>query len=151
MLRNAGNLVPPYGPMHGAEAAAIEYAVDVLKVRDIIVCGHTHCGAMKALLHPETLEELPAVKGWLVYAQATRHVMNTHYKHLHEDKKLETCIEENVLVQIENLRTHPAVLAALQRKELNLHAWMYEIETGRVLTFDSAKGQFMPLAESGGN
>lgn len=151
MLRNAGNLVPPYGPMHGAEAAAIEYAVDVLKVRDIIVCGHTHCGAMKALLHPETLDELPAVKSWLVYAQATRHVMNTHYKDLHEDEKLETCIEENVLVQIENLRTHPAVLAALQRKELNLHAWMYEIETGVVMVFDAGKGQFVPLTEMNQN
>jgi len=149
MLRNAGNLVPPYGPLHGAEAAAIEYAVEVLKVQDIIICGHTHCGAMKAVLAPGSLDRLPATKSWLVYAEATRHVMATHYHDLPEDEKLETCVEENVLVQVENLRTHPAVLAALSRGKLKLHAWVYEIESGKVLAFDGCRGQYVPLEEAG--
>jgi len=149
MLRNAGNLVPPYGPLHGAEAAAIEYAIEVLKIKDIVVCGHTHCGAMKAVLDPAALEKLPATRGWLVYADATRHVMATHYQDLPAAEKLETCVEENVLVQIENLRTHPAVLAALSRGRLKLHAWVYEIESGNVLAFDGARGQYVPLAEAG--
>ena len=149
MLRNAGNLVPPYGPLHGAEAAAIEYAIEVLKVKDIIICGHTHCGAMKAVLDPASLEKLPATRNWLVYAEATRHLMATHYHDLPNGEKLETCVEENVLVQIENLRTHPSVLAALSRGRLKLHAWVYEIESGNVLAFDGDRGQYVPLAEAG--
>lgn len=149
ILRNAGNLVPPYGAIHGGEAATIEYAIEVLGVHDIIICGHTHCGAMKAVLDPTGLDDLPAVKGWLTHAEATRRVMKTHYKDLPDEERIETCIEENVLVQIENLRTHPAVFAAMTRRELQLHAWVYEIETGLVDAFDSDAGQFVPLAEAG--
>jgi len=149
ILRNAGNIVPPYGPIHGGEAATIEYAIEALAVKDIIICGHTHCGAMKAVLDPTGLDELPAVKGWLTYAEATRRVMKTHYKDLPKEEMLETCIEENVLVQIENLRTHPSVLAALSRGELRLHAWIYEIESGNVMAFDGNTGQYLPVAEAG--
>ena len=149
MLRNAGNLVPPYGPMYGAEASAIEYAVEVLQVKDIIVCGHTHCGAMKAVLDPDSLARLPATRHWLVYAEATRRVMESHYHTLPETERLETCVEENVLVQVENLRTHPAVLAGLSRGTLKLHAWVYDITCGEVLVFDAAAGQFVPIADVG--
>lgn len=149
ILRNAGNLIPPYGPVHGAEAAAIEYAVEALAVKDIIICGHTHCGAMKAVLDPASLDRLPATKGWLVYAEATRRVMAAHYQDLPKDEKLEICIEENVLVQIENLRTHPSVLAALSHGRLRLHAWVYEIESGNVMAFDDQAGQYVPIAEAG--
>lgn len=149
ILRNAGNLIPPYGPIHGAEAAAIEYAIEALAVKDIIICGHTYCGAMKAVLNPDSLEGLPATKGWLTYAEATRRVMKTHYKDLSQDDKLEVCIEENVLVQIENLRTHPSVLAAMSCGTLRLHAWVYEIESGNVMAFDDSSGQYLPIAEAG--
>jgi carbonic anhydrase len=149
ILRNAGNLVPPYGPMHGAEAAAIEYAIEALAVNDIIVCGHTHCGAMKAVLDPASLEALPATKGWLIYAEATRRVMAAHYQDLPKDEKLEICIEENVLVQVENLRTHPSVLTALSHGKLRLHAWVYEIESGNVMAFDDEAGQYVSVAEAG--
>ncbi|MDF0642621.1 MAG: carbonic anhydrase [Nitrospira sp.] len=149
ILRNAGNLIPPYGPIHGAEAAAIEYAIDALAVKNIIICGHTYCGAMKAVLDPASLDNLPATKGWLTYAEATRRVMATHYKELSNADKLEVCIEENVLVQIENLRTHPSVLAALASGRLRLHAWVYEIESGNVMAFDDQAGQYLPLAEAG--
>lgn len=149
ILRNAGNIVPPYGLIHGGETATIEYAIDALAVKDIIICGHTHCGAMKAVLDPTGLDELPAVKDWLTYAEATRRVMKTRYKDLPENEKLATCIEENVLVQIENLRTHPSVLAALTRGEMRLHAWVYEIESGKVMAFDDNAGQYLPVAEAG--
>jgi len=149
ILRNAGNIVPPYGPIHGGEAATIEYAIEALAVKDIIICGHTHCGAMKAVLDPAALDRLPATKGWLTYAEATRRVMKMHYEDLPEDEKLEICIEENVLVQIENLRTHPSVLAAMTRGSLRLHAWVYEIESGNVMAFDDNTGQYVPVAEAG--
>ena len=150
ILRNAGNIVPAWGAHNGAEAATIEYAIEALGIRDIIVCGHTHCGAMKAVLgDPADLADLPAVASWVKHAEATRRVMRTHYRDLPEAARLETCVEENVLAQIENLRTHPAVFAALTRGELQLHAWVYELETGQVDSFDPDCGQFVAVGEAG--
>jgi len=148
ILRTAGNIVPPYGTVFGGEAATIEYAVRVLKVRDIIVCGHSHCGAVSALLDPESTEDLPAVRGVLQHAEATRRIVVENYTHITDpEKKLTLAVEENVLVQIENLRTHPAVAAALGRRELNLHAWVYAFERGIVFSFDPGEGQFSTLTE----
>lgn len=146
VLRNAGNLVPPYGT-HGGEAATIEYAVAVLNVRDIIVCGHTHCGAMKGLLHPESVAELSAVKSWLSQADATLRLIKENYKHLKDDALLSATVAENVLTQIENLRTHPVVRARLVNKTLSLHAWVYHIEKGQVFHFDPESQQFVPLPQ----
>lgn len=148
ILRNAGNIVPPYGAAPNGEAATIEYAVDVLGVSDIIICGHTHCGAMKAVLDPTGLDELPAVKSWLLHADCTRRVMKTHYAHVPEEERLTTCTEENVLVQIESLRTHPSVYAALMAGKLRLHAWVYQIETGKMFAFDAEEGQYVPVSEA---
>ena len=150
VLRNAGNLVPAWGALHGGEAATIEYAVEALGVRDIIVCGHSHCGAMKALIgDPKALEGVPAVAAWLGHAEATRRVMKSHYASLEGDLRLDACVKENVLAQIENLRTHPAVFAALTRGVLKLHAWVYDLATGGVKSFDPQSGQFAPLTEAG--
>jgi carbonic anhydrase len=145
ILRNAGNLVPPYGATNGGEGATIEYAVAALGVKDIIVCGHSHCGAMTGLLHPEDLAGMPAVAAWLKQAEATRRIMGENYADTPEDEKLTATVKENVLVQLENLRTHPAVASALQRGDLHLHGWVYEIETGRVYGYDPANGLFQPV------
>jgi carbonic anhydrase len=144
ILRNAGNIVPPHG-LPGGEAATIEYAVTVLKVHDIIVCGHTHCGAMAAVLAPDERTRLPIVDAWLGHAEATRRILAEHYQHLSGDALLTAAVEENVLVQLEHLRTQPAVAAALAGSSLRIHGWVYQIETGRVFTFDPAQGQFVPL------
>jgi len=146
ILRNAGNIIPPYGAANGGEGATIEYAVAVLGVRDIIVCGHSHCGAMKALLELESLGELPAVRHWLTHAEATRRIAKENYEHLCGGPLVTAAIEENVLVQLENLRTHPAVAAALSRGRLNLHGWVYKIETGEVFTYQPEQEQFVRLA-----
>ena len=149
IMRNAGNIVPPYGVFHGGEAATIEYAVAVLKVRDIILCGHSHCGAMNGLLHPEQVQELPAVRSWLERAEATGRIIKENYQHITDPAAMLTAtVEENVLVQLENLRTHPAVAAALGRNELSLHGWVYKFETGQVFTYDPTQGQFHTLENS---
>lgn len=148
ILRNAGNIIPPYGAAPNGDAATIEYAIDVLGVKEIIVCGHTHCGAMKAVLDPAGLDKLPAVKSWLVHADATRKVMQRHYEDRKDDEALTTCAEENVLAQIENLRTHPSVYAALSQKRLRIHAWMYKIETGGVFAYDPVSGQYVAVNEN---
>lgn len=146
ILRTAGNIVPPYGTVFGGEAATIEYAVSVLNVRDIIMCGHSHCGAVSALLDPKSVDDLPAVRGVLQHAESTRRIVTENYAHITEaDKRLTLAVEENVLVQIENLRTHPTVAAALGRHVLSLHAWVYKFETGVVFSFDPQRGQFLPL------
>ena len=145
VLRNAGNLVPAYGATSGGEVATIEFAVTGLGVRDIVICGHSHCGAMKGLLHPEYLEEMPAVAEWLRHAEVTRRIVGAKYTHLQGDSLLEAAIEENVLAQIENLQTHPAVAVAISQDKLKLHAWIYDIATGEVFAFDHEQSQFMAL------
>lgn len=146
ILRNAGNIVPPYGAVHGGESATIEYAVCVLKVRDIILCGHSYCGAMAGLLNPASLDDLPSTKSWLQYAEATRRIIAENYGHIRDPiARLTATVEENVLVQLENLRTHPSVAAALARRELSLHAWVYKFETGQVFSYDPQEGQYRSL------
>ena len=148
ILRNAGNIIPPYGAVEGGEAATLEYAVSVLKVQDIVVCGHSHCGAMSALLHPEKVEHLSAVRDWLRHAEATRRIVTENYQHLTcEQERVDATIEENVLVQLENLRTHPSVAAALARNRIRLHAWVYEFETGHVFAYSPTQDDFVPLSE----
>ncbi len=146
ILRNAGNIVPPYGAPGGGEAATIEYAVSVLGVKDIVLCGHSHCGAMNALLNPESVEALPAVRNWLAHAEATSRIIRENYHDIPSGQaRLTATVEENVLVQLENLRTHPVVAAALGRDELKVHGWVYKFETGQVFSFDPRQGQFLPI------
>jgi carbonic anhydrase len=143
IMRNAGNIVPPWGVLGGGEAATIEYAVAVLKVRDIIICGHSHCGAMRALLRPEDVRELPAVRTWLEKSEATARIIKENYRHITDPNALLTAtVEENVLVQLENLRTHPSVAAAVGRGALHVHGWVYKFETGQVFMYDPEHGQF---------
>ena len=148
ILRNAGNIVPPHGVADGGgESATIEFAVIGLGVKDIIICGHSHCGAMNGLLQPEQLADLPALSSWLRHAQGTERIIRDNYAHLDGNQLLTAMIEENVLVQLEHLRTLPAVASGLARGSLKLHGWVYKIETGEVFAFEPRSGQFVPLAE----
>jgi carbonic anhydrase len=147
ILRNAGNLIPTYGPMssHGGEAATIEFALTGLGVKHIVVCGHTLCGAIKGLLNPSSLEKMPAVKAWLEHAEGTKRVMEENYSHLQGDALLTAAIEENVLTQLENLRTHPTVRSRIGRGELSLYGWVYKMETGQVFQYDNQTGQYAAM------
>lgn len=148
IMRNAGNIVPAYGTLYGGEAATIEYAVSVLGVRDIVVCGHSHCGAMSALLNPESTEPFPAVRSWLSHAESTRRIIQENYGHLVDSHaRLTATVEENVLVQLENLRTHPSVAASLGRNDLKLHGWVYKFETGQIFAYDPSANEFLPLGD----
>jgi carbonic anhydrase len=134
----------------GGMAAGIEFAVESLKVKDIIVCGHSNCGAMRALLEPEQLGELPATKAWLAHARATERIIWESYGHLKGHALLHATVEENVLVQVDNLRRHPAVAKAVANGMLHLHAWVYKIETGEVFAFDPARGQYTSVTGTAG-
>jgi carbonic anhydrase len=146
ILRNAGNLVPPHGTTPTGEAATIEFAVAGLGVKDIVICGHSHCGAMKGLLHPEQLASLPAMTAWLTHAATTRRILDDHYAHLtDDDARLAAATRENVLVQLEHLRTIPAVASRLRRGDLRLHGWVYEFERGEVFAYDMASEEFVSV------
>ncbi len=147
VMRNAGNIVPCYGASNGGEPATIEYAVSVLGVKDIVVCGHSGCGAIHAMLHPDSLDKLPLVKSWLNHAEATRQIMLENYPNISGDDLVAAAVREHVLVQIENLQTHPSVAVQLQRMELTLHAWVYQMQTGEVLAYDSEDGKFTALTD----
>ena len=144
ILRNAGNIVPPHGS-GGGEAATIEFAVGGLGVRDVIVCGHYRCGAMRGLLRPEDVAPLPDVAAWLRHAETTRRILRENYAHLDGERLEDAAVEENVLVQLEHLMTLPAVASRLRRGDLHLHGWACRSETGEVSAYDSAAGQFVPL------
>jgi len=145
IIRNAGNIIPAYGATNGGEGAAVEYAVHALGIEDIIVCGHNHCGAMKGLLQIGKLaEEMPAVYEWLKHAEATRRIIKEHYQEYEGEELLDAATRENVLTQLENLRTYPVIHSRLKNGQIHLHGWVYEIETGEVVEYDSALSKFVP-------
>jgi carbonic anhydrase len=145
IIRNAGNIIPPYGATNGGEGAAVEYAVHALGIQEIIVCGHSHCGAMKGLLQISKLEEdMPAVYEWLKHAEATRRTMKEHYQDYEGEALLNAATEENVLTQLENLRTYPVIHSRLKKGQMQLHGWVYEIETGEVMEYSPTMNQFIP-------
>jgi carbonic anhydrase len=145
ICRNAGNIVPPFGEVAGGVSATIEYAVVALEIPDIIVCGHSDCGAMKGILYPETTQSMPMVAHWLRHAEPARCVVEALHSERSEHEKLEILTQENVLAQLQNLLTHPSVAARLARGTLNVHGWHYDISTGGVVAFDAARNRFVRL------
>ena len=129
-LRNAGNIVPPYGsPGASGEAATIEYALEVLGVQDIVVCGHSHCGAMGALKSGDDLSALPGVDAWLQLARPELAPVLTAAS---DDPSLPDVAQGNVVNQLAVLRTYPVVRQRLDTGRLRLHGWYYEVDTGQV-------------------
>lgn len=149
VLRNAGNIVPAHGAGCGGEQATIKYAVAALGVRHVVVCGHSHCGAMKGLLHPELVHGMPRVASWLAHAEAAHSILAERHGNLTEDERLLQAAKENVVVQMANLGTYPSVCARRARGELQIHGWIYLIETGEVLSYEPQSGDFVPLFAPG--
>ncbi len=147
IVRNAGNIVPPHGPTACGETATIEYAVAALGVSDVVICGHSHCGAMKGLLSPESLKDLPCVADWLDYAAATRAIVQQNYPDRSPEELHNLAIQENVLIQLENIKTLPSVAARLASGSLGLHGWVYKIDTCEVFAYSPEDGQFLPLSD----
>lgn len=142
--RNPGNIVPTYASdPGGGMAATIEYAVTALGVRDIVVCGHSDCGAVKGLF--EANLGMPSVTAWLSHAVETLRILQEHYGELEPRARIDAAIEENILVQLEHLRTHPCVASALESGRVRLHGWFYDIESGLVYGYDAAAEQFAKI------
>jgi carbonic anhydrase len=147
ICRNAGNIVPPHTNHTGAMTASIEFAVAALKVPHIVVCGHTECGAMKGAMNPEGLDDLPHVKEWLSFAKAAVEIVNETGANKSDEERMQMLLEQNVILQLRHLRTHPKVAARLAKGDLRLHGWIYDIKTGDVLAYDEAQDKFIPVSE----
>ncbi|CAN7567387.1 carbonic anhydrase [Rhizobium rhizogenes] len=148
VCRNAGNIVPPFSTANGGVSSAIEYAVLALGVRDIIVCGHSDCGAMKGLCCPELLKPMPNVAAWLKHSYAAHSIVCEAYPaDLSERQKVRAVAMENVVVQLDHLRTHPSVAAKLATNDVTLHGWFFDIETGEVQVYDGAAASFTEIYE----
>ena len=143
VTRNIGNLVPAYGEMLGGVSAVIEYAVTSLRVRHIVICGHTDCGAMKALLQPDSTKDMPTVTSWLTNARAALSVAETlHTKSEWRRELLSVLTEENVLLQLQHLKTHPSVAGAMAMGELTVSGWLYDIGKGQVYIAEDGQRKF---------
>jgi carbonic anhydrase len=143
ICRNVGNIVPPKGEIAGGVTATIEYAVKVLRVKHIIICGHSDCGAIKASLNRESLATLPHAGVWLRYLESAQNYLDP--KERDADAELLALIHANVIAQLENLKTHPEVSSALSDHSLEVHGWFYDILTGTIEAYDPAEGKFRPL------
>ena len=147
VCRNAGNIVPPFATQNGGVSSTVEYAVAALGVRDIIVCGHSDCGAMKALAVNQDLTSMPNVAAWLRHSHAAHKVVTDSYPAMDDIQRIRAVSLENVVIQLAHLRTHPAVAAGLARGEIALHGWFVDIHAGLILGLDGATGRFVPLRE----
>ena len=147
ICRNAGNIVPPHTTYTGGMTASIEFAVAALQVPHIVICGHTECGAMKGAMNPEGLDSLPHVKEWLSYAKAAVDVVKEISPDASSAEQMKQLLEQNVILQLNHLRTHPSVATRLAKGDLVLHGWVYDIKTGDVNAFDEVTQKFIPVDE----
>lgn len=136
ICRVIGNIVPAYPDMIGGVSATVEYAVGVLRVPAVVVCGHTDCGVMKGALNPDALSDYRSVTAWLRYADVT------HREAQPTPEFLLSLTEHNVVSQLKNLRTHPTVASRLEEGDLELHGWVYHIAEGVVTTYDEESQSF---------
>jgi carbonic anhydrase len=148
--RNPGNMVPPYVEFVGGVTAGVEYAMLVLKVPVIVVCGHTDCGVMKALLHPQHVEGMPGVQHWMSHGFAARdRMLRESGEASEEEQQLRAITEYNVLAQIEHLKTHASVRARLLKGEIEIRGWVYDIGDGSIREANPVSGQFELLGRRG--
>ncbi|HTD04184.1 carbonic anhydrase [Undibacterium sp.] len=145
VIRNVGNIVPSYGPEPGGVSAGVEYAVAQLGVTDVVICGHSNCGAMSAIASCACLDHMPAVGHWLRHADAAKAV-NAARSYASDEEKLDALVRDNVIAQLANIRTHPSVALAISQHRLNLHGWVYDIASGDMQVLDEAGGEFVSLS-----
>ena len=143
-----GNIVPAFGATYGGVSATIEYAVSVLEIRHIIICGHSDCAAIKVLLDPSAVADLPSLRSWLDHAEAARRtVQDNKQADITDTELVDVMTRQNVVSQLTNLRTHPSVASRLAGHKLELHGWVYTIDTGEVRVYQEATGAFISASE----
>jgi carbonic anhydrase len=151
VVKNVGNIVPPSSATGttNSTAAAIEFAVETLRVSDIVVCGHSQCGAISALLDTSRVgDSMPHLRDWLKIASPVLDAMRSQYMHLRDEAtRIDTASEENVLFGLENLHSYHCVQERLMDGSLRLHGWFFKIATAELFAYDPETLQFLPLVE----
>ncbi|MCX4920011.1 carbonic anhydrase [Streptomyces sp. NBC_00687] len=144
-LRTAGNIVPPYRPqVPCAVAGTVEFAVQALHILDIVVCGHSHCGAVQGLMREQTVQTMPMLRHWLYRAgYRARGEGPWQVQGLSEDPA--AVAQRHILTQLDHLRSYPWISRRLTSGRLRLHAWYYTVETGQVLSCPSDSTEFAAL------
>jgi carbonic anhydrase len=145
LCRTVGNIVPPHGQLPGGVSSTVEYAVEVLRVHHIIVCGHSDCGAMKAVMNPPDSSRLPLTAKWLGFAEAAWKYLDPGVDRSDARSLHAALIHANVIAQVENLKTHPEVARGIAQGSLQVHGWYYDILTGAIDAYDESRRQFLPL------
>ena len=151
VVKNVGNIVPPANVKGdtNSTAAAIEFAVETLRVSDIVICGHSQCGAITAMLDSKPVSNsTPHLRDWLNLAAPVMETLKKDYAHLHSISERETAAaEENVLFGLDNLHSYSCVQERLMDGSLRLHGWFFKIATAELFAFDPETRQFSPLVE----
>jgi carbonic anhydrase len=142
VARNIGNIVPAYGDVLGGVSSVIEYAVSALEVDQVVICGHSDCGAMKGLMHQETLGKMPTVQRWLRNAHTALSVAEALSSKTDEAAFLHHLIEQNVVLQVNHLRTHPSVAGRIAQGNLAVYGWLYDIASGTVFSYNEVAARF---------
>ena len=143
VLRNIANIVPPFGTAHESVGAALEYAVNHLKIAHLVICGHTDCGGLKALDgHVDALAE-PALAQWIKFAREAQ--TRVDRRGIEPARRHRAIVEQNIVLQIEHAASYPAVFKALKENRFELHGWLYDIHGPRVYSYNSATKQFETL------
>lgn len=155
VVKNIGNIVPPPDPQGGCSStgAAIEFAVEILGVSDIVVCGHSQCGAISALMQPDQkLAELAHLRKWVSLAHPVRELIERNYNHLKSpEARIRAAEEENVLFSIEQLHAYPCVAKRLAEGSLRLHAWFFKIATAELFAYEPDQRQFQLITAAVAN
>ena len=149
ILRNAGNIVPPATVAPGGTIASLEYAVRALGIRAVVLCGHSNCGAMSGILHPESVESMPAVRSWVRHAEPALRAVRERFPEGDGDEVLDALVELNVVAQLRNVLTHGFVRALVEAGELELFGWVYDIASGTVKGLDAEGRRFSPIGAEG--
>ncbi len=151
IVRNIGNFVAPYNPNadYHATASAIEYAVSILEVSDIIVCGHSHCGAIAALFKDikQTPDNIHTIK-WLELGNEAKKVGLLAYRDADKDTMLRYTERMSVVYQLDNLLTYPAIKRKVEEGTIYLHGWHYDIENGHIDYYDDENYEFKALTQN---
>ena len=147
ICRNAGNIVPPHTNQTGGMTASIEFAIGALQVPHIVICGHTECGAMKGAMNRAGLTNLPHVREWLGYSQGAVDITQALGADLDDAGKMKMLLEQNVMLQLQHLKTHPTVAVAMAKGEVTLHGWVYDIKTGEVSAYDDDSNTWISVEE----
>ena len=150
VIRNVGNFVPPYKPDEDfhATASGIEYAVSVLNVKEVIICGHTHCGACKHLYSPIEDPSLIHTKKWLELGESAKtSAILSLGVNAPQEELLRLTEKLSVIRQIENILTYPIVKKRFENGDLSIHGWYYDIETGYIEYYNAESYEFLPLTD----